>query len=138
MAIFVRRTPLYLLPLSTLLSSLFLLIYFSLFEERVESFQPDLLALSATEDMFLLGIKLLKCVRQYNILTIAGGVFPTFGPEIALRFPEIDIVCVGEGENALVELCQRIEKKKHFDDIFLKIEISTGSLLYLLTGIFST
>ena len=99
------------------------------FVARVESFQPDLLALSATEDMFLLGIKLLKCVRQYNILTIAGGVFPTFGPEIALSFPEVDIVCVGEGENALVELCRRIEKKKHFDDISnLWIKKKDGSI----------
>src|SRR5204863_2810212 len=46
------------------------------FEKEVRSFQPDLLALSATEDMFPLGIKLLKRVRYLNILTIAGGVFP--------------------------------------------------------------
>ena len=87
------------------------------FRERVESFSPDLLALSATEDMFMLGVELLRVVRHHKILTIVGGVFATFGPDIALSFPEIDIVCRGEGEDALVELCKRLEKKQKFDDI---------------------
>src|SRR3989338_5344177 len=34
------------------------------FEKEVESFRPDLLALSATEDMFALGIKLLKKIGR--------------------------------------------------------------------------
>src|ERR1051326_2119224 len=71
------------------------------FEQEVLDFQPNLLALSSTEDMWNLGIKLLKRVRHLNILTIAGGVFPTFAPKLALTFPEIDLVCKGEGELAL-------------------------------------
>ena len=87
------------------------------FREEVESFSPDLLALSVTEDMFLLGIDLLKKVRHYKILTIAGGVFPTFAPELVLSYPEIDIVCKGEGEDALVELCHRIEGGDSYEDV---------------------
>src|SRR4051812_47159363 len=48
------------------------------FKKEVENFRPDLMALSATEDMFPLGIKLLRTVRHLKILTIAGGVFATF------------------------------------------------------------
>jgi len=88
------------------------------FVKEVEDFQPNLLALSATEDMWQAGIDLLKGVRsKYDILTIAGGVFPTFAPELALSYPEIDIVCKGEGEDALLALCQRLEKGQKFDDI---------------------
>ncbi len=87
------------------------------FKKAVEEFKPDLLALSATEDMFPLGLKLLRKVRYLNILTIAGGVFPTFAPKLALSFPEIDIVCKGEGEDALNTLCQRLEKGQSYSDI---------------------
>ena len=87
------------------------------FNKEVENFSPDLLALSVTEDMFLLGIDLLRQVRKFGILTIAGGVFPTFAPELTLSYPEIDIVCKGEGEVALVELCRCIEQGKDFSNI---------------------
>jgi anaerobic magnesium-protoporphyrin IX monomethyl ester cyclase len=87
------------------------------FEKEVLDFKPDLLALSATEDMWTLGIQLLRRVRHLKILTIAGGVFPTFAPELALSFPEIDIVCKGEGEDALSTLCERLEKRENYDDI---------------------
>lgn len=87
------------------------------FKKEVEAFQPDLLALSATEDMFELGVRLLKNVRHHNILTIAGGVFPTFATKLALSFPEIDIVCKGEGEDALLALCNALEKKQDYSNI---------------------
>ena len=41
------------------------------FKEKVESFAPDLIAISCTEDMFELGIYLLRKVREYKIPTIA-------------------------------------------------------------------
>lgn len=105
------------------------------FLKEVEDFGPDLLALSATEDMFELGISLLKQTRHLNILTIAGGVFPTFAPKLVLSFPEIDIVCKGEGENALVELCDRIDKSKSFDDVkSLWIKKKNGEIKVNPTG----
>jgi len=87
------------------------------FENEVLDFKPDLLALSATEDMFPLGIRLLKRVRYLNILTIIGGVFATFAPKVALSYPEIDIICKGEGEEALVTLCERLQKGQPYADI---------------------
>ena len=49
--------------------------------DKVNTFKPDLIALSATEDLWKSGISLLKHTRDKGILTIAGGVFPTFAPE---------------------------------------------------------
>jgi len=98
------------------------------FEKEVKEFQPNLLALSSTEDMWKLGIKLLNRVRYMNILTIAGGVFPTFAPKLALSYPEIDIVCKGEGEDALRTLCDRLVKGQPYSDISnLWIKKSDGS-----------
>ena len=56
------------------------------FKIKVESYNPDLLAMSCTEDMFELGILLLKQVREFKIPTILGGVFATFAPGLALSF----------------------------------------------------
>ena len=84
---------------------------------KVNHYKPDLIALSATEDLWRSGISLLKRVRDKGILTIAGGVFPTFAPDLAIEYPEIDIVCKGEGEIALVELCNRLAEGIGYDDV---------------------
>lgn len=105
------------------------------FLKQVESYSPDLIALSATEDMFELGLQLLNKVKHHKILTIAGGVFPTFAPKLVLSFDAIDIVCKGEGEDALVELCKRLEAGKSFDDIKnLWIKKSNGEIKINPTG----
>ena len=62
------------------------------FKNKIESYGPDLIAMSCTEDMFESGIALLKKVRRYKIPTILGGVFATFAPDLALCFDEIDII----------------------------------------------
>jgi len=89
--------------------------------KQVERFKPDLLALSTTEDMYELGLKFLDEIKDYKIKNkvpvIAGGVFPTFAPEIVSKADLIDIVCVGEGENSLIELCKRIENQEDYSDL---------------------
>ena len=90
---------------------------FTDFHKEVLNFNPELIAMSCTEDMFHLGIKLLNKVKYLKIPTIAGGVFPTFAPKLVLSFDAIDIVCKGEGEEAITELCRRMEQKKSSDDI---------------------
>ena len=85
--------------------------------KKVETFQPDLIAMSAVEDTFPLGIRLLNSIRHFEIPTILGGVFATFAPNIAIAYNEIDIICVGEGENALPTLCRRLKNGQKYDDI---------------------
>ena len=74
-------------------------------KEQIEKFKPDLFALSSTEDMWELGLKILEQVRdyklKYKIPVIAGGVFATFAPDLCIKHDLVDLVCVGEGENAL-------------------------------------
>jgi len=43
-----------------------------------------------------------------------GGVFATFAPEKCLGHDEVDIVCVGEGEDALVHLCDCLERGRSY------------------------
>ena len=62
-------------------------------DQLVNSFQPDLIAMSATEDIFPLGLRLIKHIDKYDILTIVGGVFPTFAPLKVINNKEIDNNC---------------------------------------------
>ena len=90
---------------------------FQAFEREVMSVAPDLMAMSCTEDMFPIGISLLKRTRHLRIPTILGGVFPTFAPDLVLSYPEVDMVCVGEGEHVMAELCDRVAAGKPYDNI---------------------
>ncbi len=88
---------------------------------QVDTFKPDLIAVSSTEDMWELGMHVLEAVRDYKernrVPVIVGGVFPTFAPDLALSWPLVDMVCVGEGEHAMVDLCDRISRGVSYDDV---------------------
>ena len=90
-------------------------------KKQLNEFKPDLIAMSSTEDMWELGVKILNEVKDYKIKNntpvLVGGVFPTFAPEICVKEPLVDLVCVGEGENALLDLCKKIENNEDFSDI---------------------
>ena len=90
-------------------------------KKQVERFKPNLIALSTTEDMWELGVKFLHEIKNYKIKNkipvIAGGVFPTFAPEIVSKEELVDLVCVGEGENALVDLCKKIQNNQDYSSV---------------------
>lgn len=86
---------------------------FNGFKDMVLEFKPDLIAITSTESTFLLGVSFLRFLRENieeRIPTVLGGVFATFAPQLALRYPEIDMVAVGEGEHTIVELCRAMER----------------------------
>jgi anaerobic magnesium-protoporphyrin IX monomethyl ester cyclase len=79
---------------------------------KVESFQPDLIAVSALEDTYHLGLALLEAIRDYRIPNLVGGVFPTFAPEKVMREPVVDMICIGEGEGPMLDLCAAMSQGK--------------------------
>lgn len=81
------------------------------FQNVVRSFSPDLIALSLTEDCFPNALELLRALDFDRPPVIAGGVFPTFAPELALRKSEglIDFVLIGEGEQTLPDFCKKLQ-----------------------------
>ncbi len=89
--------------------------------DQINDFQPNLIAISSTEDMWELGMRVLDELEDYkiknNVPVIVGGVFATFAPEICIKEKLVDIVCVGEGENAMIDLCKKIQNGESFDDI---------------------
>jgi radical SAM superfamily enzyme YgiQ (UPF0313 family) len=71
--------------------------------------------------MWLLGVKLLEKIEGYisrnKIPVIAGGVFPTFAPELVIKNRLINMVCIGEGENTMIDLCERLKKGEAYNDV---------------------
>ncbi len=87
-------------------------------KELVEDYKPDIFILSSTEDMWELGMRILDELKDFkkenNTPVLAGGVFPTFAPEICIKYDLVDMICVGEGEVALVDVCERVKKNQNF------------------------
>lgn len=85
--------------------------------KKVEEYQPDLICVTVVEDTWQLTQSLLKRIKHFNIPIIAGGVFVTLSPEEVINNEYVDMICQGEGEEALTELCQKISKGEDYSNI---------------------
>ena len=64
------------------------------FKRVVREFGPDLIAMSVTEDMYPIGVTLLTALGPSRPKVVVGGVFPTFAPDLALRYSQgASIMC---------------------------------------------
>lgn len=80
------------------------------FRAMVDDYKPHLVGLCIVEDTYKIGISLLDSIKDLKIPTIAGGVHAILVPEEVISEDCVDMVCTGEGENALVELCGKMQK----------------------------
>ena len=93
------------------------------FLEQVESFEPDIILVSALESTVTLGIELLGVVRHLNIPHCLGGIFATYAPKQSLNYPEVDMICVGEGDHVIVDVANAIangESWLNFENLVTK------------------
>lgn len=81
------------------------------FAEKLRMFRPDLVAVSTMTGHFDRVVDLLRAVKP-DCPVVIGGVHATIYPEDVLNFDEIDYVCVGDGEEMVVELCESLRDKK--------------------------
>lgn len=95
-----------------------------------EDYQPDLVGMSVLEGTWMTGVELLDSIADMNFPVLVGGVFATFAPEIVFGHPAVTAVCIGEGEGAIIELCQRLKEGKNYTDIDnLWVRDSDGTLI---------
>lgn len=87
------------------------------FKALVREYMPEVIAVSATDATYDLGIALVSVLEDCDSHIIFGGTFPTFAPEKVIRNARVDSVCVGEGEEALFELCEKLRDGKNISDI---------------------
>src|SRR5258706_4387776 len=76
---------------------------------RVVAEGPDLIGISLTTRQWLRGRQLVAAIRaRSETPVIAGGLHATFSPETVLASPGFDYVCLGEGEEAMLELVETL------------------------------
>jgi anaerobic magnesium-protoporphyrin IX monomethyl ester cyclase len=75
--------------------------------------EPDLLAFSVLTPTYQWCLDIARRVKaQAGCPVIFGGVHPSAVPEVCLENDEVDFVCVGEGEHAILELCEKIDSRR--------------------------
>ena len=82
------------------------------FRVKLESFKPELLLYSFTEDALGRALELLRVSNSHGIPAVLGGVLATAAPEWLLSFPEVTMVGVGEGEETVREIAVQFSGKK--------------------------
>lgn len=86
--------------------------------EQAKAFNPDLIAFSSTTYAYKTVKKMATLLKkELNVPHIIGGIHATALPEHILQSSAFDMVCVGEGEGALLELATRMEKDQDISDI---------------------
>lgn len=78
---------------------------------RINADKPDLIGFSVVTVQFQYARDLARKIKRAfpHIPTLIGGIHPTMDPEGSLASGAFDYACVGEGEEALVELAEAIE-----------------------------
>ena len=86
-------------------------------EEKVKDFSPDIIAYSIiTGDHTYFHSLNLKLKDKFNFIAVFGGSHPTFFNEF-INEAGVDIISIGESEQAFVDLANRLREHKDFTDI---------------------
>jgi anaerobic magnesium-protoporphyrin IX monomethyl ester cyclase len=82
--------------------------------EKVLDFAPDLVAVSIVEDNYRYADELMSCIKSVdlNLPIVVGGTTPTIAPDVVIENPHVDFLIQGEGEEALIEFCDRLGSHK--------------------------
>jgi len=78
---------------------------------EAEEFGPDLIGFSAVTNQYKYVLQMAGFLKQhFPVPQICGGIHATLAPDEVLQSGCFDFVCRGEGEYALLELADRLEK----------------------------
>jgi anaerobic magnesium-protoporphyrin IX monomethyl ester cyclase len=82
--------------------------------------KPDVVGMTATTLTYKSALQIARIAKEVhpNCVTALGGPHVTFWDDKALEeCPQLDVVVRREGENTMLELVQRIEKGKDYNDV---------------------
>ena len=87
------------------------------FEAKIREYKPDVIAFSAMTGFHNHYLQIAERVKEIlNVPIVFGGPHATFFPEV-IEHPAVDVVCRGEGEEALTDLLDAVDKGVGFTDI---------------------
>ena len=83
-------------------------------EDYIREKKPQLFCLSAVSSQF----PPIECVAALikeldpDIFVVLGGHHASLSPDQAIKCPNLDAICVSEGDSAVVELARQLEDEK--------------------------
>lgn len=84
--------------------------------EKLKFLKPDLVGISVYYTFFHSAVKLTEEIqRRLRIPVIWGGIYPSIAPDDCIQFA--DLICIGEGEEVVLDLAEYISAKKDINKI---------------------
>jgi len=82
-------------------------------EKAIERDKPDIIGISANT-LYMQYIKTIakEIKEKYGLPVILGGYHPSIHPEETINLPDVDYICIGDGEFVLTELLTRLDENK--------------------------
>lgn len=78
---------------------------------QISDYKPDITAFSVVSSDYLWSLRIAKEIKKYvRTYVVFGGIHPSSVPEKVLKNDCVDFVIMGEGEHALAELSDNLEK----------------------------
>ncbi|MBN95843.1 MAG: hypothetical protein CL928_17520 [Deltaproteobacteria bacterium] len=78
--------------------------------QSIRRLDPDVVCLSATTGQHLWQLRLAEAIKaRWNPVVLMGGPHPTFYPRVLEENESVDYICMGEGEDCLLELLDVLE-----------------------------
>ena len=86
--------------------------------ERAKAFKPDLIAIGATTHMWSHAARWARLFKEnLDAPVLVGGHHTQALPELVIADPNVDMVCTGEGEVALLDLVNRMAAGVDYSDV---------------------
>ena len=74
----------------------------------VERIAPDLIGFSVLTNQYKYALDIAASLKaRFDVPLVFGGIHPTMDPSGTLAEKVVDYICVGEGEEALLETCEK-------------------------------
>lgn len=86
-------------------------------KNKIKIFQPDLLCVSCRSNEYPFVLKILGSLKEIEVPIIIGGPHPTVDSLNTINSELVDMICIGEGEEALSELVDNMEKGEEVTNI---------------------
>ncbi|MBA3047721.1 B12-binding domain-containing radical SAM protein [Patescibacteria group bacterium] len=86
----------------------------------IEDYNPDLIGFSTTTNQFTIAIEVAQFIKRKvnkKIPILFGGMHATMNPKETLNHSCVDMIILGEGEEAILELAERMQKNQDISKV---------------------
>jgi anaerobic magnesium-protoporphyrin IX monomethyl ester cyclase len=87
--------------------------------KEIREFNPELIGLSFLTVAYQRAYNLCKALKRElpDVTYCAGGVHTTVKPHETIKEFDLDFIVIGEGEDTIVEVCEKLEKKEGVEGV---------------------